>query len=282
MGRSRGQTRFLAHVVASAGRGARGPLSGHPLRYRPRHRKRILLRRGFPRPHHRIRPAPHRGQDDGARTSEGAAGAHRGLEGRRAQELHRKGRPLQMRADPRPAGRDDHLLYQRRFHRPLPGASPAQYRTDQGRQAHLRRRGLLARQREEQDAHAYLRHLVPQEVDARRIHRDDGGGQEARPPQAGQGARIVPLLAARGPGASALAPQGGGPARPAGAIPARRAEGVRIPAGNHPAYRQQGTLRHLGALRQIRQGLVPADPHARRERGVPAQTHELPASLRNI
>ena len=33
----------------------------------------------------------------------------------------------------------------------------------------------------------------------------------------------------------------------------KRQEGVRIPAGNHPAYRQQGTLRHLGALRQIRQ-----------------------------
>ena len=103
----------------------------------------------------------------------------------------------------------------------------------QGHQADLGGRSLLARQREEQDADAHLRHLVPQEVDARRVSRDDGGGQETRPPQAGQGPRAVLLLAARGPGSAPVAAQRRRAARPAGTVPARRAEGVRLPAGHH-------------------------------------------------
>ena len=65
-------------------------------------------------------------------------------------------------------------------------------------------------------------------------------------------------------------------ARPAGAVPAGRAEGVRLPAGDHAAHRQQGALCHLGPLRQVRQGLVPADPHPDRGRRVSAQADELP------
>ena len=85
-----------------------------------------------------------------------------------------------------------------------------------------------------------------------------------------------------GPGPSALAAEGRRTARPSGAVPAQRAEGVRLPAGHHPAHRQQGTLRHLGPLCQVRQGLLPADPHPDRGRGVPAQADELPAPLRDL
>ena len=132
----------------------------------------------------------------------------------------------------------DPVLHQRRIHRPLPGTAPAQHGVDQGHQAHLGRRSLLARQREEQDAHPHLRHLLPQEVDARRVSGDDGGGQETRPPQAGQGAGAFLLLATRRPGATPVASQRRCPARPPGTVPARRTEGVRLPAGHHAPHRQ--------------------------------------------
>ena len=77
-------------------------------------------------------------------------------------------------------------------------------------------------------------------------------------------------------------PKGRRTARPSGAVPAGRAEGVRLPAGDYSPYRQQGIVRDLGPLRQVRQGLVPADPHPDRRRGIPAQADELPAPLRDL
>ena len=189
MGRRRGQARLLAHFVAPAGRGPRGALPGHQVRHRPRHRKRLLLRRRFPDADHRGRPSANRTEDAGALPQQGAARPPRGPQGRSAQDLHREGRPVQGRADLGPRGRHHLLLYQRRVHGPLPRTAHPQYGLHQGTEAHLRSGSLLARQREEQDADAHLRHLVPQEVDARRVPQDDGGGQEARPPQAGQGPR---------------------------------------------------------------------------------------------
>ena len=238
MGRRRGQARLLAHLVAPAGRGARSPLSGHQVRHRPGDRERILLRRGLTRAHHRSRSGNHREEDDRTFAQQGATHPHGSIESRRAEEFHRKGRSLQSGADPRPGRRHDLVLHQRRIHRPLPGTAPAQHGVDQGHQAHLGRRSLLARQREEQDAHPHLRHLLPQEVDARRVSGDDGGGQETRPPQAGQGAGAFLLLATRRPGATPVASQRRCPARPPGTVPARRTEGVRLPAGHHAPHRQ--------------------------------------------
>ena len=229
MGRRGGQARLLAHVVAPAGRGARSALPGHQVRHRPGHRERLLLRRRLARAHHGGRPAEDRAEDAGACPQQGAARAPRGAEGRSAGHLHREGRPVQGRADHGPGRRHDFVLHQRCVHGPLPRTAHSQYGLHQGREADVGGRSLLARQREEQDAHAHLRHLVPQEVDARRVPPDDGGGQEARPPQAGQGPRAVHLLAARGPRTAALAAEGCRPARPARAVPAQRAEGVRLP-----------------------------------------------------
>ena len=282
MGRRRGQARLLAHLVAPAGRGSRSALPGHQVRHRPGHRKRLLLRRRFPDAHHRGRPADDRKQDGGAVPQQGSAPPPRSPQGRSAEDLHREGRPVQGRTDHGPRRRHHLLLYQRCVHGPLPRPAHSQHGIYQGPETYVRGRSLLARQREEQDADAYLRHLVPQEINARRVPRDDGGGQETRPPQVGQGPRTVHFFAARGPGPAAVAAQGSCAARPAGAVPAGRAEGVRLPAGDHAAHRQQGALCHLGPLRQIRQGLVPADPHPDRGRGVPAQTDELPAPLRDL
>ena len=205
MGRRRGQARLLAHLVAPAGRSPRSPLSGHQVRHRPRYRKRLLLRRRFADADHRGRPSEDRTEDAGAVPQQGAARPPRGPQGRSAQDLHREGRPVQGRTDLGPAGRNHLILYQRCVHRPLPGSAHPQHGLHQGPQADFGGRCLLARQREEQDADAHLRHLVPQEVDARRIPRDDGGGQETRPPQAGQGPRTVLFLAARGTGSALVA-----------------------------------------------------------------------------
>ena len=282
MGGRRGQARLLAHLVPPAGRSPRGTLPGHQVRYRPGHRKRLLLRRRFADADHRGRPAQNRAEDAGAFPQQGAAHPPRSPQDRSTQDLHREGRPVQGRTDYGLAGRHHLILYQRCVHRPLPGAAHPQHGLHQGPETDFGSRGILARQREEQDADPHLRHLVPQEVDARRIPRDDGGGQEARPPQAGQRPRTVLFLAARGTGPAPVAAQRCRTARPSGAVPAGRAEGIRLPAGDYPAYRQQGIVRDLGPLRQIRQGLVPADPHSDRGRRIPAQTDELPAPLRNL
>ena len=50
----------------------------------------------------------------------------------------------------------------------------------------------------------------------------------------------------------------------------------------YAAYRDEGPLRHFGPLCQVRQGFVPADPYAGRQRGVPAQADELSAPLRDL
>ena len=240
VGRPRRQARLLAHLVAPAGRGARSALPGHQVRHRPgASRTDSTTTWTHPCPSPKPTCRNHREEDDRAvRATRSNSSAREVSQGRRAEEFHRKGRSLQSGADPRPGRRHDLVLHQRRIHRPLPGTAPAQHGVDQGHQAHLGRRSLLARQREEQDAHPHLRHLLPQEVDARRVSGDDGGGQETRPPQAGQGAGAFLLLATRRPGAAPVAAQGRCPARPPGTVPARRAEGVRLPAGHHAPHRQ--------------------------------------------
>ena len=149
--------------------------------------------------------------------------------------------------------------------------------------AYLGSRCLLARQREEQDADAYLRHLVPQEVNARRVPRhvmEEAKKRDHR--KLGKDLELFTFSQRGGPGTSAVAAEREPPCATGWSSSCGASEGVRIPAGHHAAYRQQGALRHLGPLRQIRQGLVPADPHPDRGRGVPAQTDELPAPLRNL
>ncbi len=55
---------------------------------------------------------------------------------------------------------------------------------------------------------AYLRHRIPQEGRAGRLPQHAGRGQEARPPQAGQGAGAVLSLAERRPGLPFFLPKG--------------------------------------------------------------------------
>ena len=66
-------------------------------------------------------------------------------------------------------GRAHHAALARRVRRPLPRRPRQVDRRDQGVQAALGRRRLLARRREEQDAPAHLRHRVRRQEGARRV-----------------------------------------------------------------------------------------------------------------
>ncbi len=127
-----------------------------------------------------------------------------------------------MRIDSR-SGRRYHIVLHERFvYRPVPRSAYPQHWLYQGVEAHVGCRRILARQREEQDADAYIRYFVPQEVDARRVSGDVGGGQEARPPQAGQRAGTLYILSESGSGSAVVAAQGRRAARNASCARYRR------------------------------------------------------------
>ena len=121
---------------------------------------------------------------------------------------------LQGGAHQRPAGGRDHLLLQAgRVHRPVRRPAPGLHRPREGQrhEAHRLQRRLLARRREPRDPPAHLRHRLPEEGRAGRLSPAHRGGQEARPPQAGQGTgplyadgrgSRLPLLPAEGHGAA--------------------------------------------------------------------------------
>ena len=120
--------------------------------------------------------------------------------GRRGdRDLPRPGPGLQGRADRGPGrqrrGRDRLALPQRPLRGPLPRPARALDRPDQGDQAQLGRRRLLARRRDAPDADPHLRHRLLLEEGPRRPPGADRAGQGARPPPPRPPAR--PLHAAR-------------------------------------------------------------------------------------
>ena len=148
------------------GRGGAGALPRHQGDDRPGDRERLLLRLRL----------PGRGQGDRRRPGEdrgGDARPHRGRRGLRAprragrrgdRDLRGPGRGLQGRADPRPdrerRGGDRLALPQRPLRGPLSRPARPLDRPDQGDQAELARRRLLARRREAPDADPDLRHRL--------------------------------------------------------------------------------------------------------------------------
>ena len=94
--------------------------------------------------------------------------------------------------------RADHLRQPRRQDRravlegPLPRSAPAHHPEHPGVQADAQRRRVLARQREEPDAPAHLRHRLAVQGRAEGAPRLPRRGREARPPQAGH--RAGPVL----------------------------------------------------------------------------------------
>ena len=108
----------------------------------------------------------------------------------------------------RERGRGHRLaLPQRRVHRPLPRPARPVDQADQGVQAALDRRRVLARRLEPHDAHPHLRHRLPVEGGPRGAPEAARGGPRPRPPQArpragpvlplGRVARVAVLAARR-------------------------------------------------------------------------------------
>ena len=188
-----------AHIMATAVREL-FPERGH--RVRPADRGRLLLRLPGGPPVHARGPRADRGQDGrggGARLP-----VHPGGRGPRGGQPALRGRSAQARAH-RGAGRrrDHHGLHRRPVPGPLPRAAHPPHRPAQALQAALRRRRLLAGRRAPPDAPADLRHGLVQEGGARRLPPPARGGEEARPPAAGQGAGPVHVPPVR-PGRAVL------------------------------------------------------------------------------
>jgi hypothetical protein len=201
-------------------------------------------------------------------------------EGGSRRILPREGGRLQARAPRRARRWGDHVLPPGCLHRPLPRPAPPEHQTHQGRQAPLPRRGLLARRREAEAAHADLRGLLPQAEAPRGTPRTAGARPPAGPPEARPRARPVHVRPEGGAGPPDVAPEGGHPPRHPRKLSQRGAGAPGVRARRHPAHRAARALPHERAL-SLLQGLpVPPDDRGggRRGRGgLPPQADELPA-----
>ena len=200
--------------------------------------------------------------------------------GRRGdRDLQGPGPGLQGRADRRPGprrrGRDRLALPQRRLRGPLPRPARALDRADQGDQAQLGRRRLLARRREPREPDPDLRHRLLLQEGPRAAPGADRGGEGARPPPPRPPAR--PLHAARrGAGDAVLAAQRDDAAAPdRGRGPGAAAQ-ARLPGDRHAAGARRGALAPLRALGQLpRRDVL----HGGRRAPLRAAADELPRRL---
>ena len=248
---------------APARRGRTAALSGREGRDRPPGRERLLLRLRVPGADQRRRPRADRGRG-AARARRGPLVVTRGDHRRRgAGALRRRGRALQGRAR-RHRGGSDLALHAGRLHRPLPRPAPAGLEADQGLQAHLARRRVLARGRAQHPADPHLRDGVLQPEGPRRPPRTARAGPGARPPAARSPARPVPLRRAFAR-LAVLASEGHGDLQHPRGPPAARERPARLLRGEDAAHLRQGPLGDVGPLGQVPREHVP-DPGRRRAR----------------
>ena len=131
---------------------------------------------------------------------EGPALRPRGLAARAGHPLVRGARRALQGGDPaRPRRADGVRVQAGRLPRPLPRAPRGLHGRDQGLQAPLVLRRLLARGREEPDAPAHLRDGLAHPGGPGQASLAAGGGEEARPPQARPRARPLRLPRRRRP-----------------------------------------------------------------------------------
>ena len=176
----------------------------------------------------------------------------------------------------RDEGRGDRLaLPQRPLRGPLPRPARPLHRADQGGQAELDRRRLLARRREPRDADPDLRHRLLLEEGPRPAPRADRGGEGARPPPPRPPAR--PLHAAQGgPGDALLARPRHDPAAPDRGRGAQAAAQTRVRRDQDAA---PDGRRALAPLRPL--GQLPGEHVLHRVEGAPVRdpADELPRRL---
>ncbi len=191
---------------------------------------------------------------------------------------HQRGREGSDRRGPRRGRLDDvglDVLELAGLHRPL---SRSARPVDGASGAFLvdpRRRGLLARRREEPAAAAHLRHGLGERRGVGRAPGTGGPGRTARSPQARR--RVGPLLLSRRDrsGTGGLSPQGRHHAPRDGGVlaPAPRGLGLRLRL--LAAHLKVRTLRDLRSPRMVRRVDVPTDGARRRHQVLP-EADELP------
>ncbi len=168
------------------------------------------------------------------------------------ERFQARGPALQGRADrgpgPRRGRRDRLALPQRPLHGPLPRPARALDRPDQGVQAELGRRRLLARRRDPPDADPDLRHRLPRKKDLDAHLERIEQATRARPPPARPRARPV-HAAPGGAGDAVLAAAGHGAAaadRGRGRAPARASAATRRSRRRRCSTRSSGTAPATG------------------------------------
>ena len=141
-------------------------------------------------------PGPHRGRHQRGHQGRPPLPPRGGVDGGGPPALRGAGREVQGRDHPRHRRQGGHHadpLPPRRLGRLLPRAARAVHRPHRRGQADLGGRRLLARRLAQRHAAADLRHRLLRQEGARRPPGPAGGGEEARPPQAGAGARALRL-----------------------------------------------------------------------------------------
>ncbi len=191
------------------------------------------------------------------------------------KQVRRDGREHEVRAD-RGARRRDLLRVHARpaIHRLLPRPSRPLHLPDQGLQGSLHRRRLLEGRREEPADAAHLWHRLLQQEGPGRLPAPAGRGQEAGPPQAGQGTGPVQHPGPRRARPDLLPSQGRHRQKAAGRLDAGPVHRARLFAGLHAARGARGSVEDFRPLQFLRREHVQADGAGRRR--VPAQAHELP------
>ena len=260
---------------APDGQRGQAPLPDGADRHRPGDRERLLLR---------LQPgaALHAGGPRGDRSGD-EEDRRRGQPGRAARDVQGRGRPdlrgperqAEGRDHPRHPGRPRLLLPPEGLHRSLPRPARAVHGQARRLQADAHGGRLLEGRREEPDAPADLRRLLPHAEGARRAPEAAGGGAGPRPPQARQGARPLLVPSARA-GFALLPPEGRDPLQRPDRVPARGVPAPRLRGGRDAADLRRRALQDLRPLRQLQREHV---LHGGRGARVRRQADELPGPL---
>ena len=179
-----------AHVMAEA---VTHLWPGSEGRHRARDRRRLLLRLRVPGADLGRRPGPDRGRDAGHPAQRAPLRARRsGAQEPDPGALRQRAAAVQAGARPGPPGRRDQSLHPGRLRGSVPGAASPDDEADQGLQAALDRRRLLARRLPKPDADPDLRDGVLQPGRPGCAPAPAGGGAPPRPPPAGPRPRPLP------------------------------------------------------------------------------------------
>ena len=232
--RRRGAGRAAPLDRARDGGGRTAPVAGRQGRDRAGHRRRLLLRLRVPGADLGRRPRPDRGRRCGGSSPASIRSSAPTASTRRAGgAVPRRGPAVQAGAGRGPSRRRDQRLRPGRVRGSVPRAAPADHQADQGLQAALAGRRLLARRLDKADADPDLRHRVLRP--GRRWTRTwSGSRRRAAATTAGSAASSTCSTSARSrPAGRSGIPRGHGDLERADRALARAEPRARLPRGAH-------------------------------------------------